>query len=63
MTRRRNQSDQPDQAAVEPDPDTAAREWLAAVFRRQADNVPDDDATPVSMNALIRRATGRPDAA
>lgn len=60
MTRRRNQPEQP---VVEPDPDAEARAWLADVFRRQqASNAP-DDATPLSMNDLIRRATGRSDAA
>jgi len=64
MTRRRNQPEQPEQPVVAPDPDAAAREWLAGVFRRQqASNVPDDDATPLSMDAMIRRALGRSDAA
>ncbi len=59
MTRRRNQPEQP---VVEPDPDAEARAWLADVFRRQqASNA--HDATPLSMNDLIRRATGRSDAA
>ncbi len=68
MTRRRNQPEQPEQPVVAPDPDAAAREWLAGVFRRQQasnvpDDPPDDDATPLSMDAMIRRALGRSDAA
>ncbi len=65
MTRRRNQASQPEQSAVEPGGEAEARAWLNAAFRRQSDSESDSesDEQPQSMNALIRRACGRPDAA